>query len=827
MILSTNFLKDYLDLKDYNFDDEADIIKLADQMTLLGNEYDSASKLINATNLTIGEVVECEMHPDSDHLHVCKVNIGGGKIEQIVCGAPNVRKGLKVIVALPGAKLPEIEIKRGVIRGVESNGMLCSMAELGLDKKFLSEKDIVGIHELDDKAIPGEDPIKYLKLDDGVIDFDLTANRGDLLSVLGMAYEVGALTGKKVKDIDLKHKESKEDFSKSFKIKIDTENCKIYLAKRVDNVVIKESPQEIKEKLIACGIRPINNVVDISNYVMMETGQPLHFFDADKLNGMIQVRMAKEGEKITTLDSKERVLSEEDIVISDGKNPIALAGVMGGLDTEITEETKNVVIESAIFDSVHIRKTSNKILRSESSNRFEKGLDPNRTYKAIERACKLLEEYAGGSVQKGTCVYDKADKDDKKIEITVANICNILGTVIPEKEIISIFKKLGFEAEVTGKDKKDGINSKFNKSLILTDGDNCKKHEKEQDDVLLVNVPSRRIDISIKEDLIEEVGRIYGVDKIGGRVIELPIKRGQFDQTSREIRNKMVDLGLDETLTYSLMNIEETKRFTIYDDRESIGVLSPITEERSHLRQTLVSSLYKTYEYNKARGNKDISLFELSKSFYKIDEEYVEENKLAALMTGRYFLGLEEVKVDFYVLKGVVEEILEFLGYANRYSFITDKKLPKDMHPGKTALISVNNDTVGFIGEVIPTLSDDEVYICEINLDKLLSKQVGKMKYKEISKFPTVEKDIALLVDKDVPSSELQKTIKSSGGKLLLESRVFDLYEGKGIAKDKKSIAFRLTLGSDKETLTDEQIAEEINKIVSSLEKKFNCELRG
>ena len=435
MILSTNFLKDYLDLKDYNFDDEADIIKLADQMTLLGNEYDSASKLINATNLTIGEVVECEMHPDSDHLHVCKVNIGGGKIEQIVCGAPNVRKGLKVIVALPGAKLPEIEIKRGVIRGVESNGMLCSMAELGLDKKFLSEKDIVGIHELDDKAIPGEDPIKYLKLDDGVIDFDLTANRGDLLSVLGMAYEVGALTGKKVKDIDLEHKESKEDFSKNFKIKIDTENCKIYLAKRVDNVVIKESPQEIKEKLIACGIRPINNVVDISNYVMMETGQPLHFFDADKLNGMIQVRMAKEGEKITTLDSKERVLSEEDIVISDGKNPIALAGVMGGLDTEITEETKNVVIESAIFDSVHIRKTSNKILRSESSNRFEKGLDPNRTYMAIERACKLLEEYAGGSVQKGTCVYDKADKDDKKIEITVANICNILGTVIPEKEI--------------------------------------------------------------------------------------------------------------------------------------------------------------------------------------------------------------------------------------------------------------------------------------------------------------------------------------------------------------------------------------------------------
>ena len=827
MILSTNFLKDYLDLKDIDFDDETNIIKLADQMTLLGNEYDSAGKLINATNLVIGEIVECEMHPDSDHLHVCKVNIGGGKISQIVCGAPNARKGIKVIVALPGAKLPEIEIKQSVIRGVESNGMLCSLLELGIDKKFLSPKDYEGIHELDSKAVPGEDPIKYMKLDDGVIDFDLTANRGDLLSVLGMAYEVGALLNKKVKPIDIKHKESNIDFSKNFKVEVDTDNCSIYLAKRVDNVVIKESPQEIKEKLIACGIRPINNVVDISNYVMMETGQPLHFFDGDKLNGTIKVRMARGGELLTTLDSNERVLSKDEIVITDGAKPIALAGVMGGLDTEITEYTKSVVIESAIFDSVHIRRTSNKILRSEASNRFEKGIDPNRTYMAIERACKLLEKYASGDVEKGTCIYDKADKSDKKIEITIANICNILGTVIPEKEIIDIFARLGFEAKVTGKDKKGDINNFFNKSLQLTDGDNCKKHEKEQDDILTVTVPSRRIDISIKEDLIEEVGRIYGVDKISGRIIELPIKRGHFDQTTREIRNKMIDLGLDETLTYSLMNPEETKRFTIYEDRESIGVLSPITEERSFLRQTLVSSLYKTYEYNKARSNKDISIFEIAKSFYKVDENYFEENKLAGLMTGRYFTGLDEVKVDFYVIKGVVEEILEYLGYENRYSFITDKKLPKDMHPGKTALISVNNETVGFIGEVIPTLSNDEVLIFEINLDKLLAKKVGKMKYKEISKFPTVEKDIALLVDKKVTAGDIQKTIKSSGGRILLSSRVFDLYEGKGIAQDKKSIAFRLTLGSDKETLTDEQINEEISKIVTNLEKKFNCELRG
>lgn len=839
MILSTNFLKDYLDLSDVKLDTADDVQVLADKMTLLGNEYDSCGKLINATNLVIGEVKECEMHPDSDHLHVCKVDIGGGKISQIVCGAPNVRKGLKVIVALPGAKLPEKDIKKSEIRGVESNGMLCSIAELGLDKKFLSASDIDGICELDSKAVPGEDPIKFLNLDDGVIDFDLTANRGDLLSILGMAYEVGALLDKKVKPIDIKHKESSTDFSKNFKVKVDTDNCKLYLARKIENVKIGESKPEIREKLIASGIRPINNVVDISNYVMLETGQPLHFFDADKLSNCIQVRMAKNGEKLTTLDSQERTLSEEDIVITDGKNPIALAGVMGGLDTEITEDTKNVIIESAIFDNVHVRKTSNKILRSEASNRFEKGLDPNRTYIAMERACKLLEELASGEVEKGICTYDNIDKADKKINITVANICNILGKVIPEAEIINIFERLGFSAKVVGKDKESDINNFFNDSLKRTDANECKAHEKEQDDILEVTVPSRRIDISIKEDLIEEIGRIYGVDKIEGRIIELPIKRGKFDRTSREIRNKMVDLGLDETLTYSLMNKEEASRFTIYDDRESISVLSPITEERSTLRQTLASSLYKIYEYNKARGNRDVSLFELSKSFYKIKKsaneikdgediyKYVEENKLAGLMAGRYFEGLNEVPVDFYVIKGVVEEILDFLGYGNRYSFDTTKKLPNNMHPGKSALINVNGDIVGFIGEVIPTLSNGEVYIFELNLDKLLSKKVGKMKYKEISKFPTVEKDIALLVNKDILAQDMQKIIKSAGGKLLISSRVFDLYEGKGIEKNKKSIAFRLTLGSDKETLTDEMINEVIEKIVKNLESKFKAELRG
>ena len=807
MKLSTNFLKDYLDI---DINSKEDVQKLAEDMTKVGNEYDSEGMLIEATNLVIGEVLECEMHPDSDHLHVCKVNTGKETL-QIVCGAPNVRKGLKVIVALPGAKLPGGEIKKSVIRGQKSNGMLCSIAELGIESKFLKEEDKAGIHELDNNAPVGGDPIEYMHMKDGVIDFELTANRGDLLSILGMAYEVGAIYDKKVKPIDLTHKDNGK---LDFKLNIATDNCTLFLAKKVENVKIHESTPEMKEKLMASGIRPINNVVDISNYVMLETGQPLHFYDADKLQGMIEVRMAEEGEKLTTLDKQERTLSKEDIVISDGKRAIGLAGVMGGYDTEITENTKNIIIEAAIFNSVKIRRTSNKILRSEASNRFEKGLDPNRTYMAIERSCNLLEKYADATVIGGMEVYDKTSKQDKKIEITVENINSLLGSSLTEKEIINIFERLGFKVE------KDGA-------------------------TLTVYVPTRRLDISIKEDLIEEVGRIYGVDNIQGRLKEMPIKKGSYDRTTREIRNKMINLGLNETLTYSLVSEKEANMFTMKNN-DIVKILAPLTEERNALRQSLITSLLKTYEYNVARDNKDICLFEIAKTFYidtnsktaKANEnnsaeneaasgEYKEENKLACLMTGEYYLGLKTKPVDFYIIKGVCEELLDYLGYGGRYSFVADKeKLPEEMHPGKSAIISVNGENVGLIGRVTPELCKEEVYVMEISLDKLLTKKVGKMKYKELSKFPVVKKDIAVLVNKEVPAQELLKTIKNNGGKLLQESKVFDLYDGKGIPEGKKSIAFSVTLGDANKTLTDEEVNKVIEKVVSGLQSKHGAELR-
>lgn len=791
MKLSTNFLKDYVDI-------DVDVKTLAEDMTKAGNEYDSAENLINATNLVIGEVLECEMHPDSDHLHVCKVNVGN-EVLQIVCGAPNVRTGLKVIVALVGAKLPGgVTIRKGNIRGVESNGMMCSIAELGIEHKFLTDADKNGIHELPANAVPGEDPIKFMQMDDSVIDFDLTANRGDLLSILGMAYEVGAIYDKKVKDIDLSHKENNEDINNRFKVEVNTDNCKIFLAKKIENVVIKESPEFIKNRLIASGIRPINNVVDISNYVMLETGQPLHYYDADTLKGKIEVRMAKENEKLTTLDNIERTLKSEDIVISDGEKAIGLAGVMGGLETEITENTKNIIIESAIFDAVKVRKTSKEILRSEASSRFEKGLDPNRTYMAIERSCNLLEKYADATVVGGMAKYDKTDKEDTKIDITFKKINDILGMEVPEKDVLDVFRRLGFKTEV-------------------------------ENGTIHVDVPSRRIDVKIKEDLIEEVGRIYGVDNIVGKLPELPLKSGSYNKTIRQIRNKMVALGLNETLSYILVNSKEATQYAVLPEGvENVKLLDPMTEERNTLRYSMIPSLVKIYEYNKDRSQKDVCLFEIGKGFYKKGEEYGENNKLSALMTGEYYVGIENKKpVDFYVIKGIVEEILDYIGYQNRYSFVVKNNLPKEFHPYQTAEISVNNDIVGIVGKLHPANFKEPVYAFEINLDKLLDKKVGKMRCSEISKYPSVKKDLSIVVDKNLEAQTIALAIKKAGGRQLLSSRVFDVYTGSGIEDNKKSIAFSLEFGAPDKTLTDEEINGLLEKIIEHLQKEFNATLRA
>lgn len=787
MKLSRKFVSDYIDL-----DENLSIENIADAMTNVGNEYDFAGPLVDCTKLVTGEVIECIEHPNSDHLHCCKVNVGG-EVLDIVCGAPNVRKGLKVVVALDGAKLPGGEIKKGEIRGAMSNGMLCSKAELGLDNKYLVEEDHTGIHELPENTEVGLDALEVMGLKDEVIDFELTSNRGDLLSVIGMAHELAAIYKKQVKDIDLNYNSNKENVNDVFKVKVETDDCKLFLAKKVKNVTIKESPDFIKSRLIASGIRPINNVVDISNYVMLETGQPLHYYDADRLGDTLIVRNAFEGEKLITLDNQERSLTTMDIVIANNSEAVGLAGVMGGLSTEVEDDTKNIIIESAIFDAIKVRKTSKKILRSEASNRFEKGLDPKRTYLAMERSCALLERYADAEIVGGLVEVNDLDIKDKEINITISKIESVLGINISKEEVISIFNSLGFSV-------------------------------KDNKEFLTVTVPTRRLDINIQEDLIEEVGRIHGMDKIEGKLPILDVIRGSYDKTTREIKHKLADMGLNETMSYTLIPNDKVHLFTT-DEFIPVTLNDPMSEDRNTLRYSLLYSLNEVYKYNRARNNSNISIFEIGKSFFKEREEYREDTKLAVLMSGDFSLDISNTKVDFYHIKGIMEELLYFLGYEGRYSLVKGDKIPNEFHPGQSALINVNGQIVGVIGKLHPSIASCDVYCLEINLSKLLAIRTGTMKYKDISKYPGVIKDVAFIVDNAITSLELEVFIKKSAGKLLENIQIFDIYPN--IEEGKKSMAYKLTFSDSTRTLSDDEVMSVFNKIIADVTSKLNAKLRG
>lgn len=789
MILSRKFVSDYIDL-----DESLSIKQIGEDMTRVGNEYDFCGKLVNASNLVIGEIIECVNHPDSDHMHLCKVNIGDSVLD-IVCGALNARKGIKVIVALVGAVLPNVTIKKSVIRGCESNGMLCALNELGIDTKYFPSNIENGIYELGSDAVVGENPIKYLGLDDEIIDFELTPNRGDLLSILGMAYELGAIYDKKVKDIDLSYDVVSDNINDSFGIEVQSDNCKLFLARKCINVVVGESPDFIKNRLIACGIRPINNVVDISNYVMLETGQPLHFYDAAKVGDMLIVREASEGESIVTLDNNSCDLDSNDIVIANCEEILGVAGVMGGISSEVTSSTTSVIIESAIFDSIMVRKTSKKFVRSEASNRFEKGLDPKRTYMAMERTCHLLQKYASASIMDGMCSFDEFDKSNKVIDITVNNINKVLGTNIETDDIIKIFSLLGFESSVSN-------------------------------NTIKVIVPTRRLDISIKEDLIEEVGRIYGINNIKGKLPLLNIKQGSYDKNTRIIRNKLVDLGLNEVLTQIFLNEDDAKRYC-NKENDIVKLMDPLSIEKNSLRCSLIPSLLKVYEYNKNRNYKDICIFEMAKSFYKKDDKFYENNELCVLMSGEYYLELGNKKnVDFYIIKGILCELLSFLGYDNRYSLKIDSVFDY-LHPGISASINLNGKNVGVIGKLHPLVTNDSVFVFSINLDELFKNRVSKLKYKEFSKFPYIKKDVAFIVPCNISASDISSVIKKSGGKMLTNIEVFDVYTGVNVQEGFKSIAYSLTFECMDRTLSDSEVMDVFNNIISTVLSKFDCELRN
>lgn len=794
MKLSRNFLKDYIDIKNLSDHD------LAEAMTKVGNEYDSITPLVGASHLVVGYVKECKNHPDSDHMHVCQVEVGQNDVRQIVCGAPNIKEGQKVIVSLPGAVLPNgMTIKKSMIRGVESDGMICSLGEIGIEHKYQSEADQKGIHVLEEDAEIGTDPIAYLCFDDTTIDFELTANRADLLSVLGMAYEVGAILNEKVKLPETKLQTEVERIEDHLQIDIQTENCPLYLARLVKGLKIAPSPKWMQARLMASGIRPINNVVDISNYVMLEEGQPLHFFDYRTLGNKIVVRMAEEGEKLTTLDGKERNLSREDIVIANDDHAVGLAGVMGGLNSEVEQDTQDIVIESAIFNPLKIRYTAKKILRSEASARFEKGLDPNRTYLAMARACYLLEKLAGGTVVKGTLAVDHTNHDAKVIPITKEKINRVLGMSLTNQDILDVFHRLDFEVQ-------------------------------EQDDSFTVTVPTRRVDIAIEEDLIEEVGRIHGIDQCKGTLPVTTMKNGTYEEKYKKeklIQKHLEALGLYQVRTYTLVNQESVNMFTD-DEFTPIVVRDPLTEDHLALRYSLLPSLLEVASYNLARKVKNIPIFEISDVYYTKDKKTMQTARLAALITGTMLENTWnhiKVEADFFYMKGILENLLNYLGLNRRYTIETGK-LPKEYHPYQSAIVKIDQDVVGYIGMVHPTLSKTPLYVFELDLSKVEAIQVRGIKDKEISKYPTISKDFAFLVENSVSAKSLLDTIQKTGGRLLTNIEVFDVYQGENIAEGKKSIAFNLTFMDPTRTLNEEEVMEIFNKIIEQVEKEHNAELR-
>ncbi len=786
-MINLEWVKDYIDISDQ------DLEKLAVKITEAGINIE---KVITnkIDNLVIGEVKSCVDHPDSDHLHLCMVDVGKDELQQIVCGAPNVREGLKVIVALPGAVLPgDFAIKASKIRGVESNGMICALYELGLEEKN-DETYAKGIEELNSDAPVGKDPLVYLGLEDTLYELDIHKHRNnDCYYHIGFAYEISAILNRKVTLPDLSYSEDKDNINNHFKLEVETTKCPYYLAKMVTNVEIKESPDFIKRRLLSVGMRPINNVVDISNYVMLEFGQPLHFFDKDTLGDKILVRDAKEGEEITTLDDKERVLRNSDIIITDGEKPVCIAGVMGGANTEVEPTTKNILIEAAIFDPVSIRYTASHLdLRSEASIRYGKGLSYEYTNYALDRACHLLEKYANATVLSGTVKHDKIDKTPKVVEFYPIDVDKMLGIKIDEDIMKHELERLDFPYTI-----KDG---KFK-----------------------VTIPSRRLDIeSNVNDIAEEIGRLYGYQNIKGTLPKIELKRGEYvgDVKYRKaISKRLRSLGLNEVKTYTLVSPSMAASFD-YEEKERITLPNPMSIDKSVIRTSLIPSLLNTYNYNKARKVEDINIYEIAKTY---DKSYNEESKIAFLMKGNYVTNpwKGSMKVDFYLMKGIVESILDYLGFKNRYSFV--KSNVKDLHPGVSADILLDRKRIGIMGRVHPKVCKDEVYVCELSLNALMTK-VKPLKYKEASKYPTIVKDVAFIVPKSMSSSEVEIVIKKAGGRLLNEINVFDVYEK--LDNDKKSIAYTLTFMDSNRTLTDEEVMNVFDNVINKVTTSLNVELR-
>jgi phenylalanyl-tRNA synthetase beta chain len=791
MNVSTKWLSTYVDLSGIPPQ------QLAERLTLAGLEVEGLEPIAHGTRLVIGEVLTCKPMTDSDHLSVTTVNIGS-EVLSIVCGAPNVAAGQRVIVAQNGSVLPQITIKKTTIKGHESNGMICSLLELGVDAKYLSDDQKSGIEVLGPDAAVGADPLAYLGLDDAILDLKLTPNRSDCNALWSLALEVGALLNRPV---NLPKPVVHPEKPSSLVVGSETPNCPVFIGKVIGKVTVGPSPVWLKRALNAVGIKSINNVVDISNYVMIETGQPLHFYDASKLAKLeIIVKDHLRG-IVKTLDESEIRLHHDDIVITCDGHAIGLAGIMGGDDSKIDESTTAIAIEAAQFSPAQIRHTSRRVnLMTEASLRFQKGLDPMAAAKAVERSTALLVELANACDLEETVVYGQPDPAPKQVSVTPQHVSALLGTPVSLETMLDIFTRLHFEPVFDG-------------------------------ETIVCTIPSTRLDITVAQDLIEEVGRFVGYADLKGTLPVMPMTVGGYDerQTLRNrIRSLCVGFGMHEIITYTLVHAEKTMDGVHPIDHPD-SLISPLSDERQYIRNSLLPSVLETVAYNQAHKQADFQLFELS----ALTHTRINEERVVLIQAGKQTLNRwqhTDRSYDFYSLKGLVEVILDELGFSpQRISWvpIADHAF---FHPTQSVKVVLDRTDLGILGKQHPlaakALGMEPVFMAELNLEPLLKAKTAKIKYTAINKAPVVVRDLALVVERSVTASQIEKTIADAAKSHLLSVEVFDVYTGDRIDAGKQSVALTLRLQGEM-TLTDAEIAQTMSAITEALEHKLNAALRG
>lgn len=786
MKVSLNWLKEYVDF-------EMDLESLKERFSTQSQEVDSAYRMVEATNLVVGYTKTCVKHPDADKLSVCEVDVKD-EVLQIICGAPNVAAGQKVIVAKPGAVLPgNFKIKKAKLRGVESYGMICSLSELGIEEKYHHE---TGIHVLNEDAPVGEDVLKVLHFDDRIIELDLTPNRADLLSMHGVAYDVKAMLDAPL-NIPIPRIETS---SKSNPVKVSTQtpDCMSYYARVIDDIKIKESPVWMKARLVAAGIRPINNVVDITNYVMLETGQPLHAFDYDLFDAeAIIVRKAEPNEKFTTLDDKVRTLTEEDILITNGKKPVALGGVMGGADTEVHSNTTSILLESATFNPINVRRTSRRLdLRSESSMRFERGVDPNKTRYAIDRACELLIEHADATIRSSLQSFDHHDYQSKTVAITTDKINHILGSDFTSDYIQETLKRLSLEYNLT-------------------------------EETFTITLPTRRQDMETYQDVIEEIGRISGYNQLPN-TLPSTVSKGRlspYQTFKRDVRKTLNGLGLDEVVTYGLTSKSTLYDLTLETTEDYVKIANPLSENREVLSLTPLNGILDVVTYNTARKMQDVHIYEVGKKYTNQKETEL----LGIALTGLYHphTWQNSQPADFFTLKGIINALFDKVGLSHvRYEKIT----MTNYHPHQTALIKSGDTVIGHIGKLHPKYAKahdvNNVFLAEVNLEAVYALANSTPTYKRIQKYPSVSRDIALVVDKHILAQDILDAIAKETKGYLKDAFVFDVYEGEHVNPNEKSLAIRMVLEDQEKTLESKTVEDLVDKILKTLKDKYNATLR-